>query len=45
MLELTFRGAELPEITEELGITRDNAYQRRSRAMRDLERLKEQYDQ
>ena len=44
VLELTFRGAELPEIMEELGITRDNAYQRRSRAMRDLKRLKEQYD-
>ena len=44
VLELSFRGAELPEIMEELGITRANAYQRRSRGLRDLERLRERYD-
>jgi RNA polymerase sigma factor (sigma-70 family) len=44
VIELTFRGDELPEIAQELGITRDNAYQRRSRAMSDLKRLKERYD-
>jgi DNA-directed RNA polymerase specialized sigma subunit len=44
VLELSFYGAELPEIVEELGISRDNAYQRRSRGMRDLTKLKEQFD-
>jgi hypothetical protein len=44
VLELTFEGAELPEICAELGIERDNAYQRRSRGLRDLSKLKEQYD-
>ena len=44
VLELSFRGAELPEIMEELGITRANAYQRRSRGLKDLERLRERYD-
>jgi hypothetical protein len=44
VLELSFRGAELPEIQAELGISRDNAYQRRSRGMKDLKRLKERYD-
>jgi hypothetical protein len=44
VLELTFYGAELDEIAEELGIAKDNAYQRRSRGMKDLKRLKEQYD-
>ena len=44
VLELTFHGAELPEIMQELGITRDNAYQRRSRGMKDLAKLKELYD-
>ena len=44
MLELTFQGAELPEICTELGIKRDNAYQRRSRGLQDLSKLKEQYD-
>lgn len=44
VLELTFAGAELPEIVDELGITRDNVYQRRTRAMRDLAKLKERYD-
>lgn len=44
VLELTFHGAQLPEIMEELGITQANAYQRRSRGMRDLAKLKEVYD-
>jgi len=44
VLELTFEGAELAEITDELGITRDNAYQRRSRGLKDLAKLKERYD-
>jgi hypothetical protein len=44
VLELTFEGAELPEIADRLGITHDNAYQRRCRGMRDLTKLKEQYD-
>ena len=44
VLELTIHGAELPEITEELGISRDNAYQRRSRGLCALRRLKEEYD-
>jgi hypothetical protein len=44
VLELTFQGAELPEICDELGIKRDNAYQRRSRGLQDLSKLKEQYD-
>jgi RNA polymerase sigma factor (sigma-70 family) len=44
VLELTFDGAELPEIMEELGITRQNAYQRRSRGLRDLARLRKRYD-
>jgi hypothetical protein len=44
VLELTFHGAELAEIAEELRITKPNAYQLRSRGMKDLKRLKEQYD-
>jgi len=44
VLELSFEGAELPEICAELDIKRDNAYQRRSRGMKDLCKLKEQYD-
>jgi DNA-directed RNA polymerase specialized sigma24 family protein len=44
VLELSFHGAELPEIEAELGLTRDNAYQLRSRGMKDLKRLKERYD-
>ena len=44
VLELTLYGAEIPEITQELGITRENAYQRRSRGLKDLAKLKEQYD-
>lgn len=45
VLELTLYGAEIPEITQELGITRENAYQRRSRGLKDLAKLKERYDQ
>ena len=44
VLELTLYGAEIPEIMEELGITRENAYQRRSRGLKDLAKLKERYD-
>jgi hypothetical protein len=44
VLELSFDGAEIHEIMDELGISRDNAYQLRSRGMSDLRRLKEQYD-
>lgn len=44
VLELTFEGARLAEIAEELAISKDNVYQRRSRGMTDLKRLKEQYD-
>jgi hypothetical protein len=44
VLELTFQGAELTEICSELGIKRDNAYQRRSRGLTDLSKLKEQYE-
>ena len=44
VLELTLYGAEILEIMEELGITRENAYQRRSRGLKDLAQLKESYD-
>ena len=44
VLELTFEGAQLAEIVQELGISRDNVYQRRTRGMRDLAKLKERYD-
>jgi hypothetical protein len=44
VLELTLLGAEIPEIMDALGIGRENAYQRRSRGMSDLKRLKERYD-
>jgi hypothetical protein len=44
VLELSFAGASIPEICDELGITEANAYQRRSRAFKDLKRLKERYD-
>jgi hypothetical protein len=35
---------ELAEIAGALAISKDNAYQRRSRGMRDLGKLKERYD-
>lgn len=44
VLELTFQGATLDEIRAELGLEADAAYQRRSRGMQDLSRLKELYD-
>ena len=44
VVEQTFYGAQLPEICEELGLSRDNAYQLRSRGLKDLAKLKEQYE-
>ena len=44
VLELTLQGAEVAEIMRELDISRDNAYQLRSRGLKDLGRLKEQFD-
>lgn len=44
VLEQTFHGAELAEICAELGLSRDNAYQLRSRGFKDLAKLKEQYE-
>jgi hypothetical protein len=44
VLELTLFGAEVPEIAEQLHITPDNAYQLRSRGLRDLAKLKERFD-
>jgi RNA polymerase sigma factor (sigma-70 family) len=44
VLELTFHGAAVSEIAAELDITHDNAYQRRSRGLKDLKKLKEQFD-
>jgi hypothetical protein len=39
VVELTFHGAEIPEIMAERGVSRPNAYQLRSRGMSDLRRL------
>ncbi len=44
VLELSFEGASIPEICDELGISVDNAYARRSRGFKDLKKLKERYD-
>jgi len=44
VLELTLHGAELPEIMRELAVSRDNAYQLRSRGLKDLRALKERFD-
>jgi hypothetical protein len=44
VVERTFHGAELPEICAELGLTRDNAYQLRSRGLKDLGKLMTQYE-
>ena len=44
VLQLTFYGAELVEIAEELDISKQNAYQRRTRGFQDLTKLKERYD-
>lgn len=44
VLELTFDGAPVAEIMDALGISRDNAYQLRSRGFKDLAKLKQEYD-
>ena len=44
VLELTLQGAEIPEIMRALDVSRDNAYQLRSRGLKDLARLKEEFD-
>ncbi len=44
VLEMTFAGHEVPEICKELGIQPANAHQRRSRGMKDLKQLKEQFE-
>jgi hypothetical protein len=44
VLEMTFDGATVPEIVAELDVTEANAYQLRSRGLRELARLKERYD-
>ena len=36
VMELTLHGAQLPEIMDDLGVSRDNAYQLRCRAMKKL---------
>ncbi len=43
VVEMTFHGATIAEICTELDLTRDNAYQLRSRGMRQLAKLYEQY--
>ena len=44
VLELTFEGVPMPEITGMLGFSTDNGYQLRSRGLKDLAKLKERYD-
>jgi len=44
VVERTFYGADLPEICAELGLTPANAYQLRSRGLKDLAKLKTEYD-
>jgi hypothetical protein len=44
VIELTLAGAEIGEIMQALEISQANAYQRRSRGIRDLAKLKELYD-
>jgi DNA-directed RNA polymerase specialized sigma24 family protein len=44
VLQLTAAGAELDAICAELGISGANAYQRRSRGLKALARLREEYD-
>ncbi|XAY07823.1 hypothetical protein DSM112329_04714 [Paraconexibacter sp. AEG42_29] len=44
VVQLTHHGSTIPEICEELGIRRDNAYQLRKRGFADLAKLKQQYD-
>jgi hypothetical protein len=43
-LELTFDGAPIAAVCDELAVSRANAYQLRTRAFKDLKKLKEQYD-
>lgn len=44
VLELTFHGATVAEICAELDISEANVHQRRSRGMKDLVKLRAQYD-
>ena len=44
VMELSRDGAPVAEITQELGISQANAYQLRSRALKAIGELKEQYD-
>jgi DNA-directed RNA polymerase specialized sigma24 family protein len=44
VLELSLHGAQIPEIMRELGISQANAYQLRSRGLKDLKALKERFD-
>lgn len=44
VLQMSFDGVELEAICAELGISEANAYQRRSRGMKCLGRLREQWD-
>ncbi len=44
VVERTFAGAPLEEIREELGLSRDNAYQLRSRGLKDLAKLHQRYE-
>ncbi len=43
VVERTFHGAPLPQICAELALSKDNAYQLRSRGLKDLAKLYEQY--
>jgi hypothetical protein len=45
VVELTFYGAEVPEICERLAITPANAYQLRSRGLKELAKLLRQYEE
>ena len=44
VLQLTFEGASVEEISSGLGVEPGNAYQLRSRGLKDLAKLKERYD-
>jgi RNA polymerase sigma factor (sigma-70 family) len=44
VLELTLDGVPLDEIASALDVSHDNAYQLRSRGLKDLKKLKERYD-
>jgi DNA-directed RNA polymerase specialized sigma subunit len=44
VLEMTIEGVTVEDICGELGVSSANAYQLRTRALRDLKKLKEQYD-